>query len=49
MNQDLYPRNLEEAYALLQNHSVSNRKKTTKPNENRGGGQDREPARQSEN
>ena len=38
MNQDFYPKNLEESYALLQNHSSSKKKKSTKPssNENRG-------------
>jgi len=46
MNQDLYTKKLEEAYA---NHSSSTKKKATKtPNENRGN-QDREPARQNKN
>jgi len=49
MNQYLYPNNLEEACALLQNHSSGKKKKATKPtNENRGG-QDRDQARQNEN
>jgi len=50
MNQDLYPKNLEEAYALLQNHSSSKKKKSTKPssNENRGA-QERDCTRGNDN
>ena len=51
MNQDLYPKNLEEAYALLQNHSSSKKKKhpsKTPNNENRGA-QERERSRGNNN
>jgi len=49
MNQYLYPKKLEEAYALLQNHSSSKKKKATKLSNKNRGAQDRQQARQNEN